>query len=72
MAFSIFKGTTTTFELRPEIKETYLSTHWMEYFTAVVDAQFKEVVAALRKKHPKVRQLGAFARLNAGLVVQAV
>ncbi len=43
----------------------------MESFAAVVDAQFKRVVAALRKKHPNVRPLGAFARLNAGLVVQA-
>ena len=30
------------FELRPKIKETYLSTHWMEFFAAVVDAQFKK------------------------------
>lgn len=59
------------FELRQKIKETYLSTHWMEFFAAVVDAQFKKVIAALRKKHPNVRPLGAFAKLNAGLVVQA-
>ena len=59
------------FELREKIKETYLSTHWMESFAEVVDAQFKRVVAALRKKHPSVRPLGAFARLNAGLIVQA-
>jgi hypothetical protein len=59
------------FELRQEIKETYLSTHWMESFAAVVDTQFKKVVAALRKKHPNVRPLGAFARLNAGRVLQA-
>ena len=58
------------FALRPEIKETYLSTHWMEYFAPVVDAQFKKVIAALRKKHPNVRELGAFARLNADLVVK--
>jgi hypothetical protein len=59
------------FELRQKIKETYLSVHWMESFAAGVDAQFKKVVAALRKKHPNVKTFGAFARLNAGLVVQA-
>jgi hypothetical protein len=59
------------FELRQKINETYLSTHWMESFAAVVDAQFKRVIAALRKKHTNGRPLGAFARLNVGLVVQA-
>ena len=59
------------FELRQKIRETYLSTHWMESFAEVVDAQFKRVVAALRKKPFDVRPWGAFARLNAGFVVRA-
>jgi hypothetical protein len=57
------------FELR--FGETYLSTHWMESFGVNVDIQFRAVVAALRRKHPNVKPKGAFARLNAGLVVEA-
>jgi hypothetical protein len=62
------------FELRPQIKETYLSTYWMEFppaDTATVDAQFRTVLTTLRCKHPNVKPEGAFARLNAGRVVQA-
>jgi hypothetical protein len=63
------------FELRPKIKETYLSTYWMECplanAAANVDAQFLAVVTTLRRKHPNVRPEAAFARLNAGRIVQA-
>lgn len=58
------------FALRPEIKESYLSTHWMEFFELDVDAQFQAVVAALRNKLKIVRPEAAVARLNAGCVVQ--
>ena len=58
------------FELRPKIKESYLSTHWMESFAVDVDAQFQAVVAALRDKLNIVRPEAAVARLNAGCVVQ--
>jgi hypothetical protein len=58
------------FALRPEIKESYLSTHWMESFAVEVDAQFQSVVAALRDKFVKVRPKAAVARLNVGCVVQ--
>jgi hypothetical protein len=58
------------FELRPKIKESYLSTHWMESFAVDVDAQFQAVVAALRDKLKIVRPEAAVARLNAGCVVQ--
>lgn len=62
------------FELRPEIKETYLSTYWMEFppsDQATVDTQFRTVLTTLRRKHPNVRSNGAFARLNAGRIVQS-
>lgn len=58
------------FALRPEIKESYLSTHWMESFAVDIDAQFQAVVAALRDKLVKVRPEAAVARLNVGCVVQ--
>jgi hypothetical protein len=58
------------FELRPGIREIYLSTHWMEALATDVHNQFQAVVAALRKKLD-VRPLAALARLNVGLVVQA-
>jgi hypothetical protein len=58
------------FELRP--KETYLSASWLESFSrdAGHDHQFKSALAALRKKHRGVKSDGAFARLNAGRVVE--
>jgi hypothetical protein len=58
------------FALRPEIKESYLSTHWMESFAIDIDAQFQAVVGALRDKLNIVRPEAAVARLNAGRVVQ--
>jgi hypothetical protein len=55
------------FELRLKEKETYLSTYWMEfpYENALtnVDAQFRAVVAALRRKHPNVRPEAALPDL---------
>jgi hypothetical protein len=63
------------FELRQKDKETYLSTYWMEFpcenASTNVDAQFRAVVTALRRKHPNVRPEAAFARLNVDRVVQA-
>jgi hypothetical protein len=59
------------FELRPKIKEKYLSIYWMEALATEIHKQFKRVVESLRKKHPNVKPDGAFARLNAGLVLQA-
>jgi hypothetical protein len=59
------------FELRVTLNETYLSTHWMEYFLRDdIDKQFKEVVKALRKKR-EVKANSAVARLKAGPVVDA-
>lgn len=58
------------FKLRPKIKETYLSSHWMESFSPDVDTQFQAVAAALGKKltlEPKA----AIARLKVLYVVQA-
>jgi hypothetical protein len=59
------------FELRQKLNETYLSTHWMEFFSADSDKQFKAVLAALRVKHRGVVAQAAFVKLNAGAVVQA-
>jgi len=63
------------FALRKElpVRETYLSTHWMEDFGVDIniDAQFQAVISALRKKHSNVRSTGAFTRLNAGRIVAA-
>lgn len=58
------------FELRP--KESYLSASWMEFFgrDEGTDHQFKSVVSALRAKHPNVKPHGAFARLNAGRILE--
>jgi hypothetical protein len=58
------------FALLPKIKESYLSTHWMESFAVDVDAQFQAVVAVLRDKLDIVRPEAAVARLNAGCVIQ--
>ncbi len=57
------------FELN--LGETYLSSYWMEVLNANLDVQFKAVLAALRKKHLGIKSNGAFARLNAGLIVQS-
>jgi hypothetical protein len=60
------------FTLRTEISENYLSTYWMEVLSSAgIPAQFKAVLAALRKKHAGVKSKGAFAKLNAGLVLDA-
>ncbi len=61
------------FALRTHMRESYLSTHWMEAFGVDlhIDAQFQAVVAALRMKHRGVKSDGAFVRLNAGRVVAA-
>lgn len=58
------------FALRPEKKELYLSTHWMESFAEDVDAQFQAVVTTLCDKLNIVRPEAAVARLNAGCIVQ--
>ena len=60
------------FELRPKLKETYLSTHWMEYFDADnCDRQFKECLSALRVKHKNVKPSGVSARMSVGAVIAA-
>jgi hypothetical protein len=59
------------FELRIKINENYLSTHWMEFFTADTGTQFCAVVQALRDKGRDVTRQSAIARLNAGSVVNA-
>jgi hypothetical protein len=56
------------FELRSG--EGYLSTYWMEAFVGDIDFRFKSVLGALRKKF-QLKPTGAFARLNAGDVVQS-
>ena len=38
------------FELRQKLNEQYLSTHWMEYFSTDIDAQFQGVVKAPAQK----------------------
>ena len=58
------------FKLRPKIKETYLSSHWMESFSTDIDSQFEAVAAALGKKL-SIEPKAAIARLNVGYVVQA-
>jgi hypothetical protein len=58
------------FELRVQKAEQYLSTHWVECFSAEVDAQFRGVVQALRAKRDVVPN-SAIARLNAGSVIIA-
>lgn len=58
------------FELRTRVEETYLSTHWMEYFdTNDGSKQFKRALAALRAKHKNVRPTGVSARMNVGAVI---
>jgi len=61
------------FALRTDKQESYLSTNWMEAFGVDIniDAQFRAVLIALRKKDFAARPTGAFARLNAGRVVAA-
>jgi hypothetical protein len=61
------------FELRPKIKETYLSTDWMEcpkLSAGDVDDQFRAVIAAVRRRL-KVKDSAALARLNVGRVLEA-
>lgn len=60
------------FALREPDKETYLSASWLEFFGKddSLDHQFKSALNALRAKHRGVKSDGAFARLNAGRVLE--
>jgi hypothetical protein len=56
------------FELRPQLKETYLSVNHFECLRGTLAAQFKEILAILRTKRSCGKD-SALARLNAGEII---